>query len=79
MKEHRTVITETRMVADGVDKRIIELLNIDFRMTLKEMGSKIGITDVAICKRLNKIQELGAIKWSFELVEPKPKVEKEEG
>ncbi|MBS7251147.1 MAG: winged helix-turn-helix transcriptional regulator [Candidatus Freyarchaeota archaeon] len=47
---------------DDIDRKIIEQLCINGRVTLQEMSKKIGYTSMGVKKRLDKLTESGLIK-----------------
>lgn len=47
---------------DDVDARIIEILKENSKLTYKKIAEKLGISDVAVYKRIKKLEESGIIK-----------------
>ncbi len=47
---------------DEIDKQILDLLRENGRASYTEMGEKMGLTEGAIRKRVEKLEESGAIK-----------------
>ena len=47
---------------DAIDLRILELLQCDGRMTMKDLGGKIGLTSPATIERVKKLEENGTIR-----------------
>lgn len=47
---------------DNTDKRILEELSQNSRITMKELGEKIHLTGQATASRVNKLEENGIIK-----------------
>lgn len=47
---------------DAIDLRILEFLQNDGRMTMKELGGKIGLTSPATIERVKKLEESGIIR-----------------
>ncbi len=58
------------MPLDGKDKKIIEILTRNARSTFTEIAREIGITDVAVKKRLKKLENQGVIKGYTVIVDP---------
>ncbi|NGQ95129.1 Lrp/AsnC family transcriptional regulator [Brevibacillus sp. SYP-B805] len=46
---------------DAVDKRIVELLQEDGRITMKQLGKVVGLTAPAAAERVRKLEEQGVI------------------
>ena len=46
---------------DSVDLKIIDILQADGRITMKELGSRIGMTSPATIERVKKLEESGII------------------
>jgi Lrp/AsnC family leucine-responsive transcriptional regulator len=47
---------------DDIDRRILELLQNDGRMTMKDLGGQIGLTSPATIERVKKMEESGIIR-----------------
>ena len=47
---------------DNVDKQLISLLEEDGRKSLSEIGKKLGMSHVAVSKRLDKLKKKGMLK-----------------
>ncbi len=60
-----------RYKIDEKDLKIIEMLRENGRIPYTEIAEKIGISDVAIIKRIRKLEEIGVIKKFTVLVDPK--------
>ncbi|MCD6348280.1 MAG: Lrp/AsnC family transcriptional regulator [Candidatus Korarchaeota archaeon] len=56
---------------DEKDRRILNYLLENGRMSLKEIGEKLGISDVAVRKRIKKMEENGVIKGYTVRVDPR--------
>lgn len=56
---------------DSVDKKITEILQVDGRITLKDLGNQIGLTAPATAERVRKLEEQGVINGYKASVEPK--------
>lgn len=56
---------------DEKDIQIIRLLSENARRTLTEMSKVLGISDVAVKKRLNKLERDGIIKRYTVVIDPK--------
>jgi Lrp/AsnC family leucine-responsive transcriptional regulator len=46
---------------DNIDKRLISLLQNDGRMSLSEIGKHLGMSHVAVSKRLDKLQKMEVV------------------
>ena len=55
---------------DEIDNRIINLLIADARLTYSEIGEKVGISRVAVTKRVAALEEQGIIKGYHADVNP---------
>lgn len=47
---------------DAIDLRILDLLQNDGRMTMKDLGGQIGLTSPATIERVKKLEESGVIR-----------------
>jgi Lrp/AsnC family leucine-responsive transcriptional regulator len=47
---------------DEVDKKLLDLLKHDARLSFVELGSKVGLSEAAVRRRVKRLQELGIIK-----------------
>ncbi len=56
---------------DNKDREILNFLIENGRISLKELGSKLGISDVAIRKRIKKLEDARIIKGYTVKVDPK--------
>ncbi len=56
---------------DNKDREILSFLIENGRISLKELGSKLGISDVAIRKRIKKLEDAGIIKGYTVKVDPR--------
>lgn len=57
----RNLLGYNRAMMDDKNKRIIELLEQDGRMTYQEIGNRLGISRVAAKKRVEKLEKSGVI------------------
>ncbi len=55
---------------DSKDRQILEYLLANGRMSLKEIGKKLGISDVAVRKRIKKLEKAGIIRGYTVKVSP---------
>jgi DNA-binding Lrp family transcriptional regulator len=55
---------------DHLDKRILELLQEDARITHKEISGKLGISTTPVFERVKKLERTGYIKKYVALVDP---------
>ena len=46
---------------DGVDRSILAHLQADGRMTMKELGARVGLTGPAVAERVRRLEERGLI------------------
>ena len=58
------------MAIDDKDRRIIEILSRNATSTFTEIARELGITDVAVKKRLTKLEQRGVIKGYTVIVDP---------
>ncbi|KYZ75043.1 hypothetical protein AXX12_15820 [Anaerosporomusa subterranea] len=56
---------------DDIDRRILELLQNDGRMTMKDLGGQIGLTSPAAIERVKKLEESGIIRGYAAVVDVK--------
>ncbi len=56
---------------DEVDKKIVEILRYDSRTTFSQIARDLGISDVAVYKRVKKLQDEGIIKRFTLVLDPK--------
>lgn len=50
------------MRLDDVDRKLLDLLKQDARMSYVELGAKVGLSEAAVRRRIKKLQEEGIIK-----------------
>jgi len=50
------------MPLDEIDRRLLELLKKDARMSYVELGAKVGLSEAAVRRRIKKMQKEGIIK-----------------
>ncbi len=50
------------MRLDDIDRRLLELLKQDARMSYVELGAKVGLSEAAVRRRIKKLQDEGIIK-----------------
>ena len=60
-----------RAKVDEKDKRILEMLLEDGRRSFREMAKVLGMSDVAVRKRVLKLERMGIISGYTALVDPK--------
>lgn len=46
---------------DSIDRKIIDILQADGRVTMKELGQRVGLTSPATIERVKKLEESGII------------------
>ena len=56
---------------DEKDRLIIELLSRNARMSYSEIARKLGMSDVAVIKRIKKLEQSGVIRGYTVLVDPR--------
>jgi len=61
--------TKTRAI-DEKDRKILEILIQNARTSYTEIAKQIGLSDVAVIKRIKKLEELGIIKRYTIIVDP---------
>src|SRR5690606_9962296 len=50
-----------RCMLDPINLEIIDLLQVDGRMSYKELGERVGLTAPAVAERVRKLEEAGVI------------------
>lgn len=55
---------------DRTDYRILEILQVDGRISMKDLGKQVGLTAPAVSERVKKLEENGIIKGYKALVNP---------
>ena len=58
------------MNMDEIDKNIIKLLSENSRMTFKDLGKKLGVCDVTVKNRIERLLKEGVIKTFTLIVDP---------
>lgn len=56
---------------DNTDRKILELLQSDGRISMKELGKKVSLTSPAVTERVKKLEESGIIIGYTAIVNPK--------
>lgn len=56
---------------DEMDEKIIEILRKDGRASYRDLASHVGISNVAVRDRMNKLQKEGYIKGFYALIDSK--------
>lgn len=56
---------------DSTDYKIIELLQLDGRMSMKNLGEKVNLTSPAVSERVKRLEEQGIIVGYMAVVNPK--------
>jgi Lrp/AsnC family leucine-responsive transcriptional regulator len=46
---------------DNIDLKIVDILQVDGRITMKELGQRVGLTSPATIERVKKLEENGII------------------
>lgn len=46
---------------DNIDRKILDILQADGRITMKELGQRVGLTSPATIERVKKLEESGII------------------
>ncbi|HEX5910874.1 MAG TPA: Lrp/AsnC family transcriptional regulator [Thermoleophilaceae bacterium] len=62
--------TETRQL-DAIDRRLLEELQADARLTLAELGRRVGLSSPAVAERLQRLESEGAIRGYHAEVDPR--------
>lgn len=55
---------------DGTDLKILEILQQDGRISMKDLGKKVGLTSPAVSERVKRLEESGVIKGYRAVVDP---------
>ncbi len=50
------------MRLDDIDRKLLDLLKQDARMSYVELGARVGLSEAAVRRRIKKLQEEGIIK-----------------
>ena len=48
------------MVLDEINRELVDLLQVDGRMSYRELGERIGLTAPAVAERVRKLEAAGA-------------------
>ena len=57
-------------MVDEIDLKIIEKLAVNARATYSEIASEVGLSDVAVMKRIRKLEQEGVIRKYTVIVDP---------
>ena len=63
--------TQRPMVLDDIDRRILEILVVDARISLKQLAAKIKLSSPSTSERLRRLEERGAIRAFTVDVDPR--------
>jgi Lrp/AsnC family transcriptional regulator, regulator for asnA, asnC and gidA len=55
-------VTSTVPVLDELDRRIVDLLTVDARVSNRQIAAQLGVTEGTIRGRINRLEEGGAIR-----------------
>jgi len=55
-------MTDTLPVLDALDRRIVDLLTVDARVSNRQIAAQLGVTEGTIRGRINRLEEGGAIR-----------------
>ncbi|MDK2918773.1 MAG: Lrp/AsnC family transcriptional regulator, leucine-responsive regulatory protein [Candidatus Petromonas sp.] len=55
---------------DATDLKILEILQQDGRISMKDLGKKVGLTSPAVSERVKRLEESGVIKGYRAVVDP---------
>ena len=58
------------MALDDLDRRILEELKVDGRVSYQELGERIGLSPTAVKRRMDRMHETGAIRGYTVLIDP---------
>ncbi|WP_084075115.1 Lrp/AsnC family transcriptional regulator [Demequina sp. NBRC 110052] len=58
------------MALDDLDRRILEELKVDGRVSYHELGERIGLSPTAVKRRMDRMHETGAIRGYTVLIDP---------
>ncbi|MEO0679243.1 MAG: Lrp/AsnC family transcriptional regulator [Pseudomonadota bacterium] len=61
-------MTETR-VLDGIDRRILRVLQRDGRISLQELGERVGLSATPVARRLRALEAAGVIRGYAALID----------
>jgi Lrp/AsnC family leucine-responsive transcriptional regulator len=62
MEKHLFTYTASNGVIDAVNKRILEELQREPRLTMSELGRRIGMSSPAVTERVRRLEETGVIR-----------------
>jgi Lrp/AsnC family transcriptional regulator, leucine-responsive regulatory protein len=65
------VITEENAMLDQIDRRILEILLADARISLKDLAQQVDLSSPSVSERLRRLQERGVIRAFTVDVDPK--------
>lgn len=60
-RQLRAVASETSVAFDGVDRRILELLQTDGRIRLSELGRRVSLSPAAVAERVRRLEAAGVV------------------
>ncbi|MET7437495.1 Lrp/AsnC family transcriptional regulator [Streptomyces sp. NPDC004082] len=60
-RSQRGVTDETSAAFDGLDRRILELLQTDGRIKLSELGRRVSLSPAAVAERVRRLESAGAV------------------
>ncbi|WP_234996437.1 Lrp/AsnC family transcriptional regulator [Demequina sp. NBRC 110054] len=58
------------MTIDGLDRRILDELKLDGRISYQDMGERIGLSPTAVKRRMDRMTAAGVIRGYTVLVDP---------
>lgn len=66
----RMIVGKARKHLDDIDLKIIDELSRNARATYREVANVVGLTDVAVMKRVKKLEQGGVIKRYTVILDP---------
>ena len=60
-RQPRAIADETAVAFDGVDRRILHLLQTDGRIKLSELGRQVRLSPAAVTERVRRLEAAGVI------------------
>jgi len=66
-----STLTNTSMVLDDKDRRILSLVQRDTKLPQAEIARRVGLSTAAVNERLRKLEQAGIIRHHVALVDPR--------
>jgi Lrp/AsnC family leucine-responsive transcriptional regulator len=69
--EGRNVVPPTITALDGTNRQLIAALQVDARLSLAELGRRVGLSAPAVAERLTRLEQAGVIRGYHADVDPR--------